>query len=39
LLLVVLATAILSLKPVERAHAYLRGKPFVEGSLSGAMFF
>jgi len=38
-LLVVLATAILSLKPVERAHAYLRGKPFVEGSLSGAMFF
>lgn len=39
LLLVVLATAILSLKPVERTHAYLRDKPFVEGSLSGAMFF
>lgn len=39
LVLVAVGTAILSLKPVERTDAYLRGKPFVQGSLSGAMFF
>jgi hypothetical protein len=39
LAIVVIATAFLSLKPVERAHAYLHNEPFVQGSLSGAMFF
>jgi len=37
--LVVIAIAFLSLKPVERAHAYLHNAPFEQGSLSGAMFF